>query len=1106
MWSHLRLAFGHRHDDYVIIDGAIMSYDTATNYLAHYGTPKMRWGQRWYQYEDGSLTPLGRIHYGYGKSKKDYALAAAWATKEGLKVGAKSVGKAAVSGAKAIANAKRKADEGDFERRKRKAAETAEGVAKNPEYFTNEELKSLNERFNTESQIRDKGAKEHKEKKAYREMIAEEKAREKTQKRLEKDARKKAKEEEKKAKAAKADEKYKKDILAKGPEALLKPENRRLFTNEELEAARVRFDKEAAIRKQVNDKRYEDQQAAITRAKTYIDAADKAFKMAQSGVDFAKKMDEAVYLIKGHHLFNPNDTTDRRSKDDKNKDQQNQPKNNNNQPKNNGGGQPGGNNQPKNNPPGGGMQTVPWTPSSNQNGQQNIWNTLGGEDSSKASKEVLKGVKKPKYDTGSEDYSNLDLTDVKYSVLNGAELVQALDEIYGKKIKHSDYLIINGSIMSYDMAVSYLEHSGTKGMRWGVRRWQNYDGSLTEAGYRHYGYGKTRRSNKDIARELNDAEKIKALNKRKMRDVKPDIDYYDGVSDKMRKLMAEGRETKERGEAALDSYKTARARYQAIIDEHKKNIESVDKRIAEIQAKAKDEGYDIKSKTAAISTNNGKEIAIIAGSTFMFGIPGFAASYIPLHKEEYGTKYKVKTSEAQKIKESLEDPFERAMYENYKARENKESAKDFDGVYDDPGVKKSLKQTSETKANINKYKNVVGKDATEARKILESVTSDCIVPDDSFTKASPETKRRLDASAKLGLQALNRMNGNNQWDPNNKDNKNWFVYEDQTLGLATVADMVNRGYTSKDVGNLVKTVNNNSIGALAIDERYMDDWYDSKAGAVSFFLTEGDNGKGGLEKFAKACEEVKKEQHKAAGNLSNKITDRSLKGEKTYNQGDVADLIKMGYSSTEIARMTGVSESSVRSQRKRVAKHSDIPEYIVVDGYLMHYGVKGQKKGVRQWQNKDGSLTPAGRERYGYGVQKKSAPSMYDIYSGGGSGLDDEEEDDEQETEETTKTKSSNPVLDFVVANMTHGLYDTNDVKETANTYRNKYQSVTGKTESKPKNEPKVFGSIHIGANQETVNLAKERGRQLADAFNKRKDEYFSHLHLVSRTTKRKSK
>lgn len=34
---------------------------------------------------------------------------------------------------------------------------------------------------------------------------------------------------------------------------------------------------------------------------------------------------------------------------------------------------------------------------------------------------------------------------------------------------------------------NYLVHFGTKGMRWGVRRYQNDDGTLTEAGKKHYG-------------------------------------------------------------------------------------------------------------------------------------------------------------------------------------------------------------------------------------------------------------------------------------------------------------------------------------------------------------------------------------------------------------------------------------------------------------------------------------------------------------------------------------------------------------------------------------------------------------------------------------------
>ena len=50
--------------------------------LAHYRTPGSKNGERLYQYKDGSLTPLGRIHYGVGKARK----AAAEEVKDRVKV------------------------------------------------------------------------------------------------------------------------------------------------------------------------------------------------------------------------------------------------------------------------------------------------------------------------------------------------------------------------------------------------------------------------------------------------------------------------------------------------------------------------------------------------------------------------------------------------------------------------------------------------------------------------------------------------------------------------------------------------------------------------------------------------------------------------------------------------------------------------------------------------------------------------------------------------------------------------------------------------------------------------------------------------------------
>ena len=44
----------------------------------------------------------------------------------------------------------------------------------------------------------------------------------------------------------------------------------------------------------------------------------------------------------------------------------------------------------------------------------------------------------------------------------------------------------------YYMTKNELYHHGIKGQKWGERRWQNEDGSLTSAGREHYGYGEAR--------------------------------------------------------------------------------------------------------------------------------------------------------------------------------------------------------------------------------------------------------------------------------------------------------------------------------------------------------------------------------------------------------------------------------------------------------------------------------------------------------------------------------------------------------------------------------------------------------------------------------------
>lgn len=48
-----------------------------------------------------------------------------------------------------------------------------------------------------------------------------------------------------------------------------------------------------------------------------------------------------------------------------------------------------------------------------------------------------------------------------------------------------------------DDCTSYLAHHGIKGQKWGIRRYQNYDGSLTDEGRKRKGVGQPRRTIKE---------------------------------------------------------------------------------------------------------------------------------------------------------------------------------------------------------------------------------------------------------------------------------------------------------------------------------------------------------------------------------------------------------------------------------------------------------------------------------------------------------------------------------------------------------------------------------------------------------------------------------
>ena len=104
------------------------------------------------------------------------------------------------------------------------------------------------------------------------------------------------------------------------------------------------------------------------------------------------------------------------------------------------------------------------------------------------------------------------------------------------------------------------------------------------------------------------------------------------------------------------------------------------------------------------------------------------------------------------------------------------------------------------------------------------------------------------------------------------------------------------------------------------------------------------------------------------GAYSNRTPEQKEAFNKWNNRSDV---VKKQAEIEKQMRKEAVTRNRLNlHSRARVVRHSAVWTYRYTDynndyeDFLMHHGILGQKWGVRRYQNKDGSLTAAGRARY----------------------------------------------------------------------------------------------------------------------------------------------
>lgn len=118
------------------------------------------------------------------------------------------------------------------------------------------------------------------------------------------------------------------------------------------------------------------------------------------------------------------------------------------------------------------------------------------------------------------------------------------------------------------------------------------------------------------------------------------------------------------------------------------------------------------------------------------------------------------------------------------------------------GWQKSLdKQTSSDKSNSSNSSGNTKKAAIDRIKKAKLYTEE-----DCRKANTPEGKRRNREAADLGLKALQEIRRTSVVDDINNitnSDREWFVYEDQTIGLFTIADLANRGKSEQEIADLI---------------------------------------------------------------------------------------------------------------------------------------------------------------------------------------------------------------------------------------------------------------------------------------------------------------
>lgn len=454
-----------------------------------------------------------------------------------------------------------------------------------------------------------------------------------------------------------------------------------------------------------------------------------------------------------------------------------------------------------------------------------------------------------------------------------------------------------------------LYHFGIKGQRWGVRRYQNPDGSLTALGKKKYGT-KSNFEKVQAAKKAASGSKIKAQLDREKANARTqaEIEKYrkkaskklgknDDPEDKNDDSGGENNEKKKtEKQMSNEELRTAteRINLERNYAEAQKNYIMTNQQLAQLQPKKVSKGKEF----AKNIWNKAIEPAIIdAGKKYLdntlkdaLGLDKNPMAALEKKAKEAELKKKIYESESARTKaEQQAYNFERNKQANLKSEKDAKSKETFENA------KKQVEDyynNAYSKTQSEGSYSYTRDNLTSPKTYTKPISNPALLlpgPNDKATNT--KTEKGMDTNT---AYSMIKDYSNNKSAPLNSDKAASVVFND-------IMKSINSDYKSVTLKTKISDINSNYKNSESVNSLITDN---SKL--------------------------TVKELMKKSG--YNKFYDKTVKHSDESDEGD--DEINQNE--------------------------------------LYHHGIKGQKWGVRRYQNPDGSLTAAGKKRVSKVLEKSN--------------------------------------------------------------------------------------------------------------------------------------